>query len=661
MPAAKRVILLGLDGMTPPIVERFLAEGSLPQFARLWGQGCFSRIRSVIPPQTPTNWHTVATGATPGTHGVIEWGTHLPGDALWEDYFDDAFTAGVCQAEYLWEAAARQGKRSVVMYYAGFPPTTEAATFIDWLFMPPQSYFDLAEPTVYTNCPAVNTKDPVTVQLAADWRNLPPSRRQPREATIPVVTTTEGTGPTYRLLIWSEEGAYDRALLAREKDAAAPVACLKVGEWSEWVYADFNTADQGAAQGAFRFKLVELSPDGERVQLFRSEAYPTDGRFCSEPELGKELIAALGPYINAGMTADLHCLGRLDWNTVDELLADEAEWWVEAAKIAMEQKDASILVLHWHPLDLVGHRFAELVEPTSVIYDPDKEAYAWDVFRYYYRAADRFVGAFLEQFDDGETVFAIVSDHGTPANAKAVSLINAFKHRGWVALTPDGTGVDWARSKVYFRQNHLWINLAGRQPQGTVSPEDYLALRAEVLATMRDIKDPETGEHVYTFVLTREDAPMVGLWGDSIGDLVYAHTGTYIWSGPEVLWRGEEHVVFPVRGASHGPMVPTFETKATSALGALFLFGPGVRAGARLSKVEQAKVCTTDVAPTVCYLLGMEPPAQNEGRVLQEFLSDFPGERPKRMLQSTARPIRNRKPVQPQPYVQQGDVTDERW
>jgi len=36
-------------------------------------------------------------------------------------------------------------------------------------------------------------------------------------------------------------------------------------------------------------------------------------------------------------------------------------------------------------------------------------------------------------------------------------------------------------------------------------------LRAEIVAAMRDLKDPETGEHVFSFVLSREDAPMVSL------------------------------------------------------------------------------------------------------------------------------------------------------
>ncbi|HIE51282.1 MAG TPA: hypothetical protein EYP85_05950, partial [Armatimonadetes bacterium] len=594
-----------------------------------------------------------------GTHGVVQWGSPLPGEPVWEYHPREAFNAGLCRAEYLWETAARAGKRSVVMNYAGYPPTTQAAVFIEWLFQPARSYFDLAPPTVYHNCPQLDTTDPIVLVPANGWTNLPPSRRPPLEAQLPIVTATEGTGPTYYALVWGPNETYDTLLIAPTKDAANPIATLAVGQWSDWVRAPFHTADQGEAEGAFRFKLVELSPDGQRLRLYRSDAFPTDGRLCSDPTLGRRLMAELGPYLHAGMSSVLHCRGWLDWETVDEVMAAEAEWWSRAAQMAMEETGAILLVLHWHPLDVVGHRFMGRIDPTGTDYDPQQVEENWAILRNYYRAADRFVGAFLQLFDDGKTVFAVASDHGMPANKKAVSLVNLFKRRGWVAVTADGRGVDWTRSKVFFAQNHLWINLQGRDEGGIVPPKEYLSLRAEVLAAMREVKDPETGEHVFAFVLSREDAPMVGLWGDYIGDLVFCYAGGYRWSGPEVLRMGEERVVFPCGGGNHGPMIPTYETEVASVMGVLLLAGPGVRAGMQLPKGEQVRICATDVAPTLAYLLGLDPPAQNEGRVLQELLSDFHLKRPPRTLQPTARPILHRPTVKPRPITLQGDVTDE--
>jgi len=659
MPSAKRALLLGLDAMVPNMVERFLSEGVLPNLGRLLGKGCFTRIRPVIPAQTPTNWNTLATGATPGRHGVVQWGSHIPGEPLREYHREEAFNAGLCRAEYLWEAAARAGRRSVVMNYAGYPPTTEAACFIDRLFQPARSYFDLAPATVYHNYPEMSTTDPVRLAPPAGWANLPASGRLPLTATLEVAPATEGAGPAYHLLVSGEEEGYVVVTICTAPDAEQGVTRLAVGQWSPWIRAPFDTADQGRVEGTFRFKLVDLAPDGSRMRLFRTDAFPADGRFCSNAAVASRLMAEVGPYLHAGQACELQARGWLDFETVEELMREEAEWWSHAAEVAMAEMDASLLVLHWHLLDAMGHHFVPLVDPTGSEYDPERAEEAWCVIRGYYGAADRFVGAFMDRFDDGDTVFAVVSDHGMPANRKAVSLVNLFRQRGWITLTANGKGVDWARSEVFFSQNHLWINLEGRDSGGIVPAGRYEALRAEVLAAVRDLKDPETGEHVLAFVLPREDAAMVGLWGDYIGDLVFCYSGGYRWSGPEVLRLGEERLVFPCGGGNHGPMIPTYETEVASVLGALVIGGAGIRSREAFPRLEQLGVCTTDVAPTLAYLLGMDAPAQNEGRVLREFLAEFASEAPRRTLVPTARPIVSRPATQPRAVGLQGDVTDE--
>ena len=122
---------------------------------------------------------------------------------------------------------------------------------------------------------------------------------------------------------------------------------------------------------------------------------------------------------------------------------------------------------------------------------------------------------------------------------------------------------------------------------------------------------------------------------------------------------GEDRVVFPCGGGNHGPMIPTYETDATSVMGTLIMYGPGIRPGVKPPKLEQAGICTTDVAPTVAHLMGFDAPAQTEGRVLREFLIKGYSRRPERVLKPTARPIKRRPTVKPKPITLQGDVTDE--
>ncbi|MBM3499445.1 MAG: alkaline phosphatase family protein, partial [Armatimonadetes bacterium] len=336
-----RAVVLGLDAMVPNVVERLLAEGELPHLRRLLEEGCFTRLRPVIPPQTPTNWTTLATGATPGGHGVVQWGSHRPGEPVWEYHREEAFNAGLCRAEYLWEAAARAGKRSVVMNYAGYPPTTDAACFIDRLFQPSRSYYDLAPATVYHNCREWATTDPLLLGPAAGWANLPIGGRLPLAGRLPVAPSTGGQGPVYHVLVWSLGDDYDNVSLFATQDAGEPFCHLTEGEWSPWLRAPFRTPDQGECEGAFRLKLVELARNGSRVRLFRTDAFPTDGRLCSDGAVGRRLMAELGPYVHSTQTCHLHCRGVLDWATQEEVMEAEAAWWSGAAEIAMEDTEAS--------------------------------------------------------------------------------------------------------------------------------------------------------------------------------------------------------------------------------------------------------------------------------------------------------------------------------
>ena len=73
------VIILGLDGLSPELIEPMMAEGKLPNFARLKEMGSYSRLGTTNPPQSPVAWSTFATGRNPGRHGVFDFLRRKPG------------------------------------------------------------------------------------------------------------------------------------------------------------------------------------------------------------------------------------------------------------------------------------------------------------------------------------------------------------------------------------------------------------------------------------------------------------------------------------------------------------------------------------------------------------------------------------------------------
>ena len=52
------VFILGFDGLAPPLVERWEAEGLLPNFARLRAEGAVGNVRSTVPMISPPGHDT---------------------------------------------------------------------------------------------------------------------------------------------------------------------------------------------------------------------------------------------------------------------------------------------------------------------------------------------------------------------------------------------------------------------------------------------------------------------------------------------------------------------------------------------------------------------------------------------------------------------------
>lgn len=69
LPAQARVRLLGLDGADWRTIDAMIAEGQLPNFARLRREGATSPLQTLHAP-SPVIWTTIASGYPPQLHGI---------------------------------------------------------------------------------------------------------------------------------------------------------------------------------------------------------------------------------------------------------------------------------------------------------------------------------------------------------------------------------------------------------------------------------------------------------------------------------------------------------------------------------------------------------------------------------------------------------------
>jgi predicted AlkP superfamily phosphohydrolase/phosphomutase/Flp pilus assembly protein TadD len=115
-----KVIFLGIDGLDPLAIDLLMSEGKLPNFARLRQDGAYGRLISQKPILSPIIWTTIATGKTPGQHGIGHFVAVDPqtGEKL-------PVTSDLRRVEALWNIAAKADRRPVVVgWWATWPPET---------------------------------------------------------------------------------------------------------------------------------------------------------------------------------------------------------------------------------------------------------------------------------------------------------------------------------------------------------------------------------------------------------------------------------------------------------------------------------------------------------------------------------------------------------
>ena len=81
-PPRPRLLVVGWDGASFRAVDPLLAEGKLPNLARLIARGTRSALESTILPISSAAWTTATTGKGPGEHGVF--GFHEPANGSYE-------------------------------------------------------------------------------------------------------------------------------------------------------------------------------------------------------------------------------------------------------------------------------------------------------------------------------------------------------------------------------------------------------------------------------------------------------------------------------------------------------------------------------------------------------------------------------------------------
>lgn len=615
----KKVAIIGLDCALPHIIEKYIDEGFLPTMKKLrdkgvWAENCLVPYPTVTPP----NWAAIATGAFAGTHGITDFHYHVEGEELDNGHIRQNFSSDRCQAEYIWDALDKAGKKCIVFNYPSSWPSNmkngivvggEGFTPGERRAHMPQldSEFSVAGDQLITTDYYPNAFRG-EFQDAVGWENVDDMGEDPLEMEVRLPFEDARVKPAdttwYVLARQSGDDVYDRITLSPSKNVNDAFCTLKAGEWSSKIVTHIKMPDGSDHEVFFRCKLLELSEDAEDFRLLIGAMIENEG-WTSPPEIAGELVSEEGCiHAQGGMVMAM--LDLIDLDTYVEMNDHLSTWMADSASTLMQNHEWDFFIMHSHPIDWMYHVAITNMESP----DPEVRERAWEVHRRMYEIEDRMLAKIIEAAGK-DTLIVLVSDHGATPDGPTFDPYKALVPAGLSApvekdaseefdlrekvLSLSTNEVDISKSKaIPQREIYVYVNLKGRDKGGIVEPEDYEKVQQEIINALYGYVDPETGKRPVALALTKKDARLLGLHGDRVGDVVYA--------------------LQPWFGSQHGQILPTADNGVGSLKGLLCLNGPGMKKGVRMERT-----CSiTDIVPTVCHIMDYPVPENVEGGILYQ-------------------------------------------
>jgi predicted AlkP superfamily phosphohydrolase/phosphomutase len=517
----RKVIVIGLDGLDPRIAERLMARGALPHLARLREQGGFATVSTTYPAQTPVAWSTFATGTNPGGHGIFDFirrdPTNYRPDLALNRYeqkssFLPPSAVNLRGGSPVWELLSKAGIPSIVLRCpCTYPPDKLKGRMLSGMGVP-DIRGGLGTSTLYTERRGVTPRE--------------------SEQIVPLERGSDGTFATFLVGPRNPKRGEDSAVAAEIRTRAGESAAIlrssgdpgelevRLGEWSDWLRVRFKLGTLQSAHGVVRFHLNSLDP----FELYASPVNfdPDSPLFpISAPwDYAGELERRIGLFHTTGMAED-H--GGLINERIDEhafLRQCETVLAEREAMLAyeLERFREGLLYCLFDTPDRIQHMFWRFQEPDHPANAGRGGGVEMEmVIEDHYRRCDAIVGRVLEGADD-ETLLVVLSDHGFTSFQRGFHANTWLLDNGYLALKPGLEpgpeagdlleGIDWGRTTAYaVGLGSVYLNVAGREAEGTVDPAAADSVGDEIAARLRGLPDPERGG-----VAVRDVKPRREIW-----------------------------------------------------------------------------------------------------------------------------------------------------
>ncbi|MDG3002957.1 alkaline phosphatase family protein [Paludisphaera mucosa] len=617
-PAIRKVVVIGLDGLEPSVVEAMLAQGSLPNLARLAGDEGVARVATTAPAQTPVAWSTFATGVNPGGHGVFDFLRRDP-----KTYRIDSGLNHYEQKNPLlppravnqrrgttvWDLLSAAGLPSTILRCpCSYPPDRLRGSLLAGMGVP-DLRGGFGTSTYYTAETDVAARESENVVALVDDGQTP-------VATHLIGPRNPKTRADFRVDLQLVREPETGVLTIRSAGEPRELR-VREGEWSDWLKIKFKLGPLQSAHGIARFLLIRRDPT---IVLYASPVNfdPAAPLFpiSAPPEFARRLADDVGKFHTAGFVEDHNGLIN-ERISEEQFLAQCEDAWRER-RAMMEHElgrfDSGLFYCLFDTPDRVQHmlwRFREPEHPANRG-RPANPVLAGAI-EDHYRRGDEVVGQVLDHVDD-RTLLIVLSDHGFSSFQRQFHLNSWLLREGLLTLKPGLVpghgageflqGIDWERTQAYaMGLSGLFLNLQGREGRGIVRPEDAAALRQAIAEKLSGARDDERGRVAVRSARPR-DQVYAGPHVDEAPDVIVDYA-----PGHRISWSSSMGGV--AEGSLHEDNVKKWSgdhcIDPAATPGVLFMNRPFRREGASL----------VDLAPTILDALGTDKGPLMEGRTLR--------------------------------------------
>lgn len=627
-PWIRRFIVVGLDGQDPRLTDRLLAEGKLPNFARLAETGCYHRLRTTFPSVSPVAWSSFSTGVHPAKHNIFDFldrdrKTYLPVLSSaeiggvdrflklgrWRIPLQRPLLRLLRKSKPFWTILGEHRIWSTVLRVPiTFPPDRFYGAELSAMSVPDllgtQGTFLL-----FTTRPAETEFKEGGQRIVLDGNGAgPAASRFETRIEGPENMFRAGNPPLALPLVIDLDRAAGRARVAIDGE----VHELAPGKLTDWVRLTFKAAPGIKVQGLTRMLVTEL---GEHFSLYLSPI----GLDPEKPAMpishpgyyATYLAKKTGPFSTLGLAEDTWALNE---GVTDDAIFLQQTFDIDDERrrmffAALDKLRTGSLVCVFDATDRIQHMFWRYLEDGHPAAAGREDAPDRDAVERLYRRNDELVGQVMAKLRPDD-VLMVISDHGFTSFRRGINL-NAWLHaEGYLALKDGADGatewlrdVDWSRTRAYaLGLTGMFLNVRGREGEGIVAPgAEAAALKRELVGRLSGLRDAERGE--------------VGI--NELFDTAEIYDGPYQGNAPDLL-VGYNHGYRTSWDCATGVVAGPVFTDNTKAWSGDHCVDPRIVPGVLFCnhRIDDDDPALIDVAPTVLRLFGIDPPAHMDGKTL---------------------------------------------